>query len=48
MEIVDFVNFIKFPKKTELPEKFKLPDKRRLELTEKRRADPCPQANPHL
>jgi len=41
------VNFAKLTKKTKLSEKFKLLDKRGFKLTEKRRADSCPPANPH-
>jgi len=46
-EITDFVNFAKFPQKTELLEKFKLLDKRGFELTEVRKKYSCPLANPH-
>jgi len=40
-KIPDIANFAKFLKKTELL------DKRGFELTEKRKADSCPPANPH-
>jgi len=46
-ELLNFANFAKLPKKNKLPDKFKLPDKRGFELTENKRANSCPPANPH-
>jgi len=35
LEIADFMNFVKIPKKTVNPEKFELPAKKEFELNEK-------------
>jgi len=45
---VDFANFSKLPKKTELPEKVKLLDQRVFELMKRRKKNSCHVAKPHL
>ena len=45
-KLVDLENFAEFPKKAEFPDKSKLPAKRGFELTETRKEDSIPPANP--
>jgi len=47
-KLVNFANFAKLPKKTELLEKFKLLDKKGLELTEVRKERMIPVPQPTL
>jgi len=46
-EVANFANFSELKKTPKLPEKLELTETREFKVTETRRADSCPLANPH-